>query len=281
MPKDVADLESKIRDAIVKGQPKINRPWKKIFIIVEGIFSMEGSIVKLPAIISLKKKYKCYLYLDEAHSIGAIGDHGRGVLELFKCNPQDVDILMGTFTKSFGSVGGYIAGSKQLIDHIRANSHCTVYGASMSPPIAMQTIATISSIMGRGFSNDGHKRIKRLHWNTLYFRHELLKRGFILYGNRESPIVPLIIFHPFKSAVFSESLLKRGIAIVVVGPPATPLQTCRARFCISANHTKAMLDKVIKAIDEVGDEMKLKHSRMPSYIIRELEQGQPGPEPID
>ena len=242
---------------------------------------MEGSIVKLPDIIRLKKKYKCYLYLDEAHSIGALGDHGRGVLELFKCNPQDVDILMGTFTKSFGSVGGYIAGSKKIIDHVRANSHCTVYGASMSPPIAMQTFAALSSIMGRGFSNDGQKRIRKLRWNTQYFRHELLKRGFIVYGNRESPIVPLILFHPYKIPHFSDDLLAKGVAVVIVGPPATPLQTCRARFCLSSNHTKAMLDKVIKAIDQVGDELNLKCSRKPLHIMREIQQGEPGPEPLD
>lgn len=106
------DLEKVLETAVVNGQPKTRAPWKKILIIVEGIYSMEGSIVRLPQVVALKKKYKAYLYLDEAHSVGATGPTGRGVVEYYGVNPRDVDILMGTFTKSFGSSGGYIAGSK-------------------------------------------------------------------------------------------------------------------------------------------------------------------------
>lgn len=105
-------LEKQLQDAIIKGQPKGGAPWKKILIIAEGVYSMEGSIVKLPEIVALKKKYKAYLYLDEAHSIGAMGPRGRGVVDYYGVDPNDVDILMGTFTKSFASSGGYIAGSK-------------------------------------------------------------------------------------------------------------------------------------------------------------------------
>lgn len=104
-------LEERLQEAIFKGQPNGSQ-WKKILIIVEGIYSMEGSIVKLPEVVALKKKYKAYLYLDEAHSVGAMGKNGRGVLDYFGIDPKDVDILMGTFTKSFASSGGYIAGSK-------------------------------------------------------------------------------------------------------------------------------------------------------------------------
>jgi serine palmitoyltransferase len=129
-------LEEKLREAVVQGQPRTYRPWRKILIVVEGVYSMEGSIVNLPDVIALKKKYKvirvnlprgiealssfnnhlyslqAYLYLDEAHSIGALGPRGRGAVDYFGCDPKDVDVLMGTFTKSFGSAGGYIAGSK-------------------------------------------------------------------------------------------------------------------------------------------------------------------------
>lgn len=108
----INDLERVLQESIATGQPKTGKPWKKILIIVEGVFSMEGSIVKLPEIVALKKKYKAYLYLDEAHSIGATGPSGRGVLDFYGVDPNDIDILMGTFTKSFGSAGGYIAGNK-------------------------------------------------------------------------------------------------------------------------------------------------------------------------
>lgn len=116
---NMKDLERVLQTAIVQGQPKTKAPWLKIVIIVEGVFSMEGSIVKLPEIIALKKKYKAYIYLDEAHSIGATGPKGRGIIDYYshEINPKDVDILMGTFTKSFGSAGGYIAGSKVIRIH--------------------------------------------------------------------------------------------------------------------------------------------------------------------
>lgn len=109
-------LEKILEESICNGQPDqphdLYKAWKKILIVVEGVYSMEGTICRLPEIIQLKKKYKAYLYLDEAHSIGAMGKNGRGIVDYFNCNPRDVDILMGTFTKSFGSAGGYIAGSK-------------------------------------------------------------------------------------------------------------------------------------------------------------------------
>ncbi len=119
---NVDNLEKVLRKAIIHGHPKTRRPWKKIFIIVEGVYSMEGSIVRLPEILTLKKKYGAYIYLDEAHSVGAMGSRGRGVVDYFGLDPRDVDIMMGTFTKSFGAAGGYIAGSKNLIDYLRINS---------------------------------------------------------------------------------------------------------------------------------------------------------------
>eukprot|EP00961_Rhodomonas_salina_P040813 548388-Rhodomonas_salina.3 len=106
-------LEARLRAAIAEGQPRTHRPWKKILVVVEGLYSMEGEICRLKEIVAVCKKYKAYLYVDEAHSIGALGRTGRGVLEHCGVNPEDVDIMMGTFTKSFGSVGGYIAASKE------------------------------------------------------------------------------------------------------------------------------------------------------------------------
>ncbi|KAH0620460.1 hypothetical protein JD844_020959 [Phrynosoma platyrhinos] len=145
---NMQSLEKLLKDAIVYGQPRTHRPWKKILIIVEGIYSMEGSIVRLPEVIALKKKYKSYLYVDEAHSIGALGPNGRGVVEYFGLDPEDVDIMMGTFTKSFGAAGGYIGGKKELIDYLRVHSHSAVYATSLSPPVLQQIITTMKCIMG-------------------------------------------------------------------------------------------------------------------------------------
>lgn len=145
---DMSSLESVLREAISQGQPKTHRPWKKILVIVEGLYSMEGTLVNLLEIVRLKQKYKFYLFVDEAHSIGAIGPHGRGVTDYFNIHPGSIDVLMGTFTKSFGAAGGYIAGPKTLIDALRLRGHSCPYAETMAPPVLAQIIASIASIMG-------------------------------------------------------------------------------------------------------------------------------------
>jgi serine palmitoyltransferase len=159
---------------------------------------MEGTICSLPEIIAIKKKYKAYLYLDEAHSIGALGSSGRGVVEHLGCDPKDVDIMMGTFSKSFGAVGGYIAGTQKLIDFLRINSHANCYASSMSAPVCWQIIRTLQTIMNMDGMNQGAVRIKQLHDNTKYFREKLTNMGFIVYGNSSSPVVPAMICIPSK-----------------------------------------------------------------------------------
>ncbi|XP_053553337.1 serine palmitoyltransferase 2 [Bombina bombina] len=258
---NMQSLEKLLRDAIVHGQPRTHRPWKKILILVEGIYSMEGSIVRLPEVIALKKKYKAYLYLDEAHSIGALGPNGRGVVDYFGLDPKDVDIMMGTFTKSFGGAGGYIGGSKVIIDYLRAHSHSTAYAASMSPPVAEQIITSMKCIMGEDGSTLGHDCVAQLAENTRYFRRRLTEMGFIIYGNSDSPVVPLMLYMPAKIGAFGREMLKRNIGVVVVGFPATPIIESRARFCVSAAHTKDMLDLALRQISEVGDLLQLKYSR--------------------
>ncbi|XP_070972324.1 serine palmitoyltransferase 2 isoform X1 [Oncorhynchus clarkii lewisi] len=239
---NMQSLEKMLRDAIVHGQPRTHRPWKKILILVEGIYSMEGSIVRLPEVIALKKRYRAYLYLDEAHSIGALGPGGRGVVDYFGLDPRDVDVMMGTFTKSFGAAGGYIGGRKELLEYLRSHSHSAVYAASMSPPIVEQIIASMKCIMGEDGTTLGRDRVQQLAENTLYFRRRLTEMGFIIYGNNDSPVVPMMLYMPAKIGAFGREMLKRNIGVVVVGFPATPIIESRARFCISAAHTKDMLD---------------------------------------
>ncbi|KAM6462122.1 serine palmitoyltransferase 2 isoform 1-T1 [Liasis olivaceus] len=258
---NMQSLEKLLKDAIVYGQPRTHRPWKKILIIVEGIYSMEGSIVRLPEVIALKKKYKSYLYMDEAHSIGALGPSGRGVVEYFGLNPEDVDIMMGTFSKSFGAAGGYVGGKKELIDYLRVYSHSTVYATSFSPPVLQQIIASMKCIMGEDGTTFGKFRMQQLAENTRYFRRQLKKMGFIIYGNEDSPVVPLMLYMPAKIGAFGREMLKRHVGVVVVGFPATPIIESRARICLSASHSREILDTALKKIDEVGNLLLLKYSR--------------------
>lgn len=314
---DMGALEKLLRDSIAQGQPRTHRPWKKIIVVVEGLFSMEGTLVNLPALIELKHRYKFYLYVDEAHSVGAMGPNGRGVCDYFGIDPREIDILMGTFTKSFGAAGGYIAGSKEIIDRLRVRSHAMCYAESMSPPVLAQIISSMAAIMGiapplvqpvlqpvlddgssavavrHNFGpapatdlptwmhippalangNEGRERLRRLAFNSRYLSSGLRKLGFIVFGHRDSPIIPLLLFNPGKMGMFSRMMLNRigpdktPIAVVIVAYPATPLITSRVRFCLSASHTKTDIDLLLRACDEIGDILNLKWYRSDKWTV--------------
>lgn len=201
---------------------------------------------------------------------------------------------MGTFTKSFGAAGGYVAGSHALIDRLRLRGHGSVYAESMTPPILTQILASMASIMGVSSAtssalelaqhhpgpahpshlppwmdlppslrdgSEGRMRLRRLAFNARYLSRGLAKLGFITYGHTDSPIVPLLLFNPGKMGVFHRMMRARKtpIVVVVVGYPATPLVTTRVRFCVSASHTKDDIDTVLRACDEIGDVLDLKH----------------------
>ncbi|KAI8852754.1 pyridoxal phosphate-dependent transferase [Chytridium lagenaria] len=246
---DAKDLENVLRESISQGQPRTRRPWKKILVVIEGLYSMEGNICNLPDIVELRRKYNFYLYLDEAHSVGAMGPNGRGICDYYGIDPSEVDVLMGTFTKSFGGAGGYIAASKDIIEHLRLHNHSSVHGESITVPVLQQIITSMRIIMGEEGGDDGRRRIHTLARNYRFFASELRRLGFIVYGN-DSPVIP----------AFSREMLKRGIAVVVVGYPATPIITSRVRFCISAAHTMDDLKWALQQISEVGDRLMLKVS---------------------
>jgi serine palmitoyltransferase len=259
---DPEDLEAVLREAILEGQPRTHRPWKKIMIMVEGIYSMEGQMCPLAAIVALKKKYRCYLYVDEAHSIGAIGPTGRGICEHAKVNPADVDILMGTFTKSFGAVGGYVAGNRDLIAYLRAHCAGSVYSASISPPATQQVISAMKIIMGEDGTDIGKKKLTALRENSNMFRRLIHAMGCHVLGDWDSPIVPVMLYNPAKIPCFSRECLRRGIAVVVVGFPASPLLLARTRFCISAAHKKEDLEEAVKIIGEVAAQVGIRYGQI-------------------
>ncbi|KAF2112920.1 serine palmitoyltransferas-like protein 2 [Lophiotrema nucula] len=257
---DMRDLEKRLRDAISQGQPRTHRPWKKILVAVEGLYSMEGTMCNLPALVELKKKYKFNLFVDEAHSVGALGPRGRGVCDYFNIDPKEVDILMGTLTKSFGANGGYLAADKSIIDKLRTQNAAMLFAESPAPPVLMQIASSLRVITGDLCPGQGEERLQRLAFNSRYLRLGLKRLGFIVYGHDDSPIVPVIIYNTAKLPAFSHEMLKRKISVVVVGYPATPLVSSRARFCLSAAHTKDDLDRMLEACDEIGDVLQLKFS---------------------
>jgi len=160
---------------------------------------------------------------------------------------------MGTFTKSFGSVGGYIAGSPELVDYLRVTSYGSVYATAMSPPCALQALEALRIIAGDDGSFEGRTRIERLRQNSNHFRRGLERAGFVTCGSSDSPIVPVMLYSPSVMSCFSREMLARGVAVVVVGFPVTPILLSRVRFCISADHTIKDLDDALRHCEEVGD----------------------------
>ncbi|XP_047254672.1 long chain base biosynthesis protein 2a isoform X3 [Capsicum annuum] len=224
-----------------------------------SIYSMEGELCKLSEIIAICKKYKAYVYLDEAHSIGAVGKTGKGVCELLGVDTADVDVMMGTFTKSFGSCGGYIAGSEELIEYLKYTCPAHLYAISISPPAAQQIISAIKVLLGEDGSNRGAQKIARLRENSNFFRSELQKMGFDVLGDYDSPVMPIMLYNIAKLPAFSRECLKQNVAVVVVAFPATPLLLARARICISAAHSREDLIKALEVISKVGDLVGIKY----------------------
>ncbi|SPO03057.1 probable LCB2 - serine C-palmitoyltransferase subunit [Cephalotrichum gorgonifer] len=257
---DMNALEKVLREAISQGQPRTHRPWKKILVAIEGLYSMEGTMCDLPGILELKKKYKFYLFIDEAHSIGAIGPRGRGVCDYFGIDPSEIDILMGTLTKAFGANGGYIAADEETIEKLKSSNAATQLAESPAPAVLMQILAALKVIAGELCPGQGEERLQRIAFNSRYLRLGLKRLGYITYGHDDSPIIPVALYHPGKMSAFSHEMLKRKIAVVVVGYPATPLISSRARFCVSAAHNKDDMDRLLAACDEAGDILQVKYS---------------------
>lgn len=257
---DMKALEDLLREQISQGQPRSHRPWKKILVAVEGLYSMEGTMVNLPKMIELRKKYKFYLFVDEAHSIGAIGPSGKGVCDYFGIDPSNVDILMGTLTKSFGAAGGYVSASQDIIDRLRLSINSQNYAETIPAPVLAQILTSFKVLKGEINPGEGRERLDRIAFNSRYLRLGLQRLGFIVYGIDDSPVVPVLLFAPSKMPAFSRMLYQRKIAVVVVGYPATPLATSRVRLCVSAALKKEDIDYLLRHISEVGDKLFLKFS---------------------
>ncbi|GET92548.1 serine palmitoyltransferase, putative [Leishmania tarentolae] len=250
-------VEKCLREGVVLGQDPCGeyKPYKRIVIIIEGIYSMEGEIVNLKKFVGLKKKYKALLFVDEAHSIGAIGRTGRGVCEHTGVDPKDVDVLMGTFTKSFGSIGGYMAADKSLIRYLRQHSSIALHCDPLAPPCAQQVLSVLHVLLGNDGTDLGEKRIRQLRDNSSFFRRGLMDLGLVVLGDDSSPVVPVMCYNIGRLSSLSRLCLERGVAIVIVGYPATPLLEARVRFCVSACHTREDLQRTLDVMKDLKNDV--------------------------
>jgi len=236
---DMSELEGKLRAADPRGP---------ILIVTDGVFSMEGSLANLPAIVQLAKKYNAVTVVDDSHGTGVMGKSGRGTIEHFGLEGQ-IDIITGTLGKALGgAAGGFVAGSHALIETLIQRSRPQLFSNALPPTVAASSLAAIEYL-------ESHPElVEKLRENTTYFRQGLKKLGFNpLEG--ESAILPIIVGEPSFAIAMSEQLLKRGLFVTGFGFPVVPEGTARIRVQISAKLTKAEMDRALAAFDEVGREI--------------------------
>lgn len=233
------DLRQKLR----------NLPEEAVKLIaVDGIFSMEGDIVKLPEVAELANEYGANIMVDDAHSLGVIGHKGAGTASHFDMN-DDVDLIMGTFSKSFASLGGFIAADKETIEYIKHKARSLIFSASMTPASVASVIAALDIV-----ESEPH-HIENLWKNTHYATRLLLEEGFDI-GVTESPILPIYVRDNDKTFMITNILQGDGVFVNPVVSPAVPSDMSLLRFSLMASHTfgqiEEAIDKIAKAFKQVG-----------------------------
>jgi glycine C-acetyltransferase/8-amino-7-oxononanoate synthase len=216
---------------------KKSEKFKKRLIVTDSVFSMDGDIAPLPAIVKLGRKYDAITMIDEAHATGTLGKAGHGAEEHFEIEGQ-VDIVMGTLSKALGSLGGFIAGSKQLIEYLRNKSGSFIYTTALPPSACAAALAAIEIV------EDEPKLIERLWGNVSYLKSKLEELK-LNYMDSETQIIPLLIGDQKKTMKLSELLLEKGILASGIRPPTVPKDQCRIRITVMATHTRDDIDKLI------------------------------------
>ncbi|MDP2308014.1 MAG: aminotransferase class I/II-fold pyridoxal phosphate-dependent enzyme [Pseudomonadota bacterium] len=210
--------------------------FEKTLIVIEGVYSMDGDMCDLPAYVALKKRHKCFLMVDEAHSFGVVGERGYGVSEHFGVPGTDVDIWMGTLSKSLSSCGGYIAGSRVLVQMLKYTAPGFIYSAGLSPANTMAAIASLE-LMEREPEN-----VKKLQANARFFYVECQKHGLDTGPSAgESGVCPVIVGNSFHALLLSDALMKRGVNVQPILYPAVADNASRLRFFLSSLHSEAQL----------------------------------------
>jgi 7-keto-8-aminopelargonate synthetase-like enzyme len=212
-------------------------------IVVDGVFSMEGDLCKLPEIVELKKKYNCSIMVDEAHGLGVFGKQGRGVCDHFGLS-DEVDLIMGTFSKSLASIGGFIASDKDTINYLRHTSRTYIFSASDTPA------ATASALEALHIIQNEPERIQHLWDVTNYALKRFKEEGFEI-GDTESPIIPLYVHDVEKTFKITALAYEAGVFINPVIPPACAPQDTLVRFALMASHNQEQVERGVQILKKI------------------------------
>jgi 8-amino-7-oxononanoate synthase len=248
---DLDNLEKILRESRSK--------FERVLIVVEGLYSMDGDYPDLPGLIDLKKRYEAWLMVDEAHSLGVLGRRGYGVAEHFDVDPCEVDIWMGTLSKTLAGCGGYIAGSATLVDYIRCMAGAFVYSVG-TPPVVAASVEKSLQIMHRE-----PERVARLQRNGTHFHTYAKTKGLDTGLGRGTAVCPIVIGDSIPAVILSQELFRRGINVQPVLYPAVPVKSSRLRFFITAMHTGQEIES---AIDATIEELARMPERMRALKIQ-------------
>ena len=215
-----------------------------ILIVVDGVFSMEGDIINLPELAKIAKQYNAKVLIDDAHGVGVLGKTGAGTAEHFNMI-DDIDLTMGTFSKSFASLGGFVAGDHKVIDYIKHHARSLIFSASIPPSNAAAVIACLDIL------KEEPERLEKVRKNGKIMKDEFCRLGFNC-ADSETPIVPIIVGDDMAAFVFWKELLDNGVFTNPVVSPAVPPGQAMIRTSYTATHTDEQLEKVVDVMTKVG-----------------------------
>ena len=242
---DMEDL-SRVLSEAEKHDPE----YRRILFITDGVFSMDGDIAPLDRIAKLADEHRAMLYVDDAHGEGVLGEGGRGIVSHFKLDHEKVHVEMGTFSKAFGTVGGHISGSTDLVKFAWNKSRTWLLSSSHPPPVVAATIAAIEVL------ETEPQHVTNLWENTDYFKKAAEDLGFNT-GSSQTPIIPIIVGESSKAKQLSDELYERGIFVVPIVFPMVAKDLARIRVQMSAKLSIEELDTVIEALEEIGKKLKI------------------------
>jgi 8-amino-7-oxononanoate synthase len=230
--------------ALEKQLQQLRPHYRRVLIAIEGVYSMDGDVPDLPRFVELKKKYGCLLLVDEAHSIGVLGKTGRGIGEQFAVERADVDLWMGTLSKSFASCGGYVGGSKQLVQFLKYSAGGFVYSVGISPANAAAALEAIRQL-------EAHpERVARLHERAALFVRLAREKGIDTGLSSGSAVVPAILGNSLHALQVSDALKQRGINVQPILYPAVEETAARLRFFCTATHTEQQIRETVEVLAE-------------------------------
>jgi 8-amino-7-oxononanoate synthase len=237
---DMADLEARLANASEQ---------RGKLIVVDGIFSMEGDIADLPGLVELKKRFATRLMVDDAHGLGVLGEHGRGTGEHFGLE-HEIDLVMGTFSKSLATIGGFVAGSDTVIEYIKHHARSEIFSAAPPPGSCAAALKAVEIIEREP------ERRKQLWENTEYMKRELDGLGFDT-GVSASPVIPMVVGDDLTAFTMATRLQDEGVFANPIITPAVPPGQAMIRTSYMATHRRTHLDKALEALEKVGKELRI------------------------